>query len=120
MLCAKARKSSPAKSPPPLNPTSKTPFSLKSSAAENMAEVSTAESRDVSGSSAQNSFPSVSSCSNSPTELIRLEKICKTYHRGTLEIPVLQGVTLTIARGELLALVGASGSGKSTLMNILG
>jgi macrolide transport system ATP-binding/permease protein len=85
-----------------------------------MAEVSTAESRDVSGSSAQNSFPSVSSCSNSPTELIRLEKICKTYHRGTLEIPVLQGVTLTIARGELLALVGASGSGKSTLMNILG
>jgi macrolide transport system ATP-binding/permease protein len=53
-------------------------------------------------------------------ELIRLENICKSYRRGTLEIPVLQGVSLTIARGELVALVGTSGSGKSTLMNLLG
>ena len=53
-------------------------------------------------------------------ELIRLENLCKSYWRGELEIPVLQGVSLTIARGELVALVGASGSGKSTLMNILG
>jgi macrolide transport system ATP-binding/permease protein len=52
--------------------------------------------------------------------LIRLENIHKTYERGELKIPVLQGVSLRIDRGELIALVGASGSGKSTLMNILG
>src|ERR1035437_7183109 len=53
-------------------------------------------------------------------ELIRLENIHKIYHRGELEIPVLQGVSLKIDRGEMIALVGVSGSGKSTLMNIVG
>ncbi|HVU15493.1 MAG TPA: ABC transporter permease [Candidatus Didemnitutus sp.] len=53
-------------------------------------------------------------------ELIRLESICKTYRRGEMEIPVLQGVSLRIERGEFIALIGVSGSGKSTLMNLLG
>jgi len=62
---------------------------------------------------------------NSPTQtngtpVIQLRDLSKTYKSGEVEVKAVRGVTLEIARGDFVAVMGASGSGKSTLMNTLG
>ena len=52
--------------------------------------------------------------------MIELENVTKAYRMGNLEVGALQGVSLSIRRGEMVAIMGTSGSGKSTLMNIIG
>ena len=52
--------------------------------------------------------------------LIEIRDLCKIYNPGEVEVRALDHVSLTINRGELVAIIGQSGSGKSTLMNQLG
>jgi putative ABC transport system ATP-binding protein len=52
--------------------------------------------------------------------LIEIADLHKTYDSGDVQVHALRGVTMNIAAGESVAIMGSSGSGKSTLMNILG
>ena len=54
------------------------------------------------------------------TPAVEIRDVRKSYCIGEMEVPVLQGIDLSIQRGEFLAIMGPSGSGKSTLANLIG
>lgn len=51
--------------------------------------------------------------------LVEIKDLAKGYTRGGQAVPVLDGITLNILRGDFIALMGPSGSGKSTLLNLI-
>ncbi|MDK2826748.1 putative ABC transport system ATP-binding protein [Methanolobus vulcani] len=54
------------------------------------------------------------------TPVIELVNICKSYHVGDMDVPILKSIDLKVMPGEFVAIMGPSGSGKSTLMNMIG
>ena len=53
-------------------------------------------------------------------QIIRMEKINKSYQMGSETLHVLKDISFTVRKGEFLAILGPSGSGKTTLMNLIG
>lgn len=53
------------------------------------------------------------------TTLVEIRNLTKSYTRGDQDVPVLMDITLDIAQGDFIALMGPSGSGKSTLLNLI-
>jgi putative ABC transport system ATP-binding protein len=65
-------------------------------------------------------LPTLSTAKSANDALIRVENVHKYYDLGETQVHALRGVSVSIERGEFVAIMGASGSGKSTFMNLLG
>ena len=52
--------------------------------------------------------------------ILELKDICKSYGSDDMKVPVLKNVSLSVEKGDYIAIMGPSGSGKSTTMNIIG
>ena len=55
-----------------------------------------------------------------PTPLVQVDNLQRSFQMGNQTVHVLNGITMTIQRGEMVSIIGASGAGKSTLLHILG
>ena len=55
-----------------------------------------------------------------PKGMVHCEDLVKIYKTGDIEVIALRGLDITIAEGEMMAIIGNSGSGKSTLLNMIG
>src|SRR6187397_97062 len=51
--------------------------------------------------------------------LVQIQEVRKVYKRDAFDVPVLNGITVDVPRGDFLALMGPSGSGKTTLLNLI-
>lgn len=58
-------------------------------------------------------------CFGEAPNFIQIQNVSKSYRRDSLEIPVLQNISLNVLEGEFIAFMGPSGSGKTTLLNLI-
>jgi len=70
--------------------------------------------------SKKNNFSTNGANSSTDDVIVHIEDVHKSFIMGKEAVPALRGITLDVARGEILCLMGPSGSGKTTMLNIIG
>jgi putative ABC transport system ATP-binding protein len=84
------------------------------------ASAATATTASASTTAASTTTPKMATTSDGRPIVVQTVDLAKRYKRGRIAVAALDGVTITIARGEIIGIVGPSGSGKTTLLNLIG